>query len=223
MQSNDPSPTSSPSQGRRAIEGALTRDRGRLLGLLSKWQARPKDEALRDAFRYSCCCEHDCCGHTRSHQGRQGVDLPGLARHLAQNVGLLRAGSGGICSVDGRLAIIHRTRNLQRDEVQALEPLRIESWLQRDGVGTIGTRFGRRGLRGIAETVPVEVQAHHGVLDRCIQHHMARQGGWERRRGRRHLGGTVAATTSSQPQGGNGRQGEREGGTNLQCHGSSLE
>ena len=46
----DPSPTSSPSQGRRAIDGALTRDRGRLLGLLSKWQARPKDEAVRDAF-----------------------------------------------------------------------------------------------------------------------------------------------------------------------------
>ncbi|PJK09067.1 ATP-dependent RNA helicase HrpA [Lysobacteraceae bacterium NML95-0200] len=35
---------------RRAIDDALSRDRGRLLGLLSKWKARPKDGALRAAF-----------------------------------------------------------------------------------------------------------------------------------------------------------------------------
>ena len=37
-------------QARRAIDGALTRDRGRLLGLWSKWNAKPGDTALRDAF-----------------------------------------------------------------------------------------------------------------------------------------------------------------------------
>ncbi|HVQ34144.1 MAG TPA: DEAD/DEAH box helicase, partial [Lysobacter sp.] len=39
-----------PGQARQAIDGALSRDRGRLLGLWSKWNARPADDALRDAF-----------------------------------------------------------------------------------------------------------------------------------------------------------------------------
>ena len=37
-------------QAGRAIDGALTRDRGRLLGLLAKWRARPGDDAARAAF-----------------------------------------------------------------------------------------------------------------------------------------------------------------------------
>ena len=37
-------------QARRAIDGALTRDRGRLLGLWSKWNAKPGDAPLREAF-----------------------------------------------------------------------------------------------------------------------------------------------------------------------------
>ena len=40
----------SPQRARRAIDGALSRDRGRLLGLWSKWNAKPGDAALRDAF-----------------------------------------------------------------------------------------------------------------------------------------------------------------------------
>ena len=35
---------------RRAIDGALSRDRGRLNGLWSRWNAKPADAALRDAF-----------------------------------------------------------------------------------------------------------------------------------------------------------------------------
>ncbi|MGH8025678.1 MAG: ATP-dependent RNA helicase HrpA, partial [Pseudoxanthomonas sp.] len=35
---------------RRAIDGALTRDRGRLHGLWSRWQAKPADPAAREAF-----------------------------------------------------------------------------------------------------------------------------------------------------------------------------
>jgi ATP-dependent helicase HrpA len=40
----------SPQRARRAIDGARTRDRSRLLGLWSKWNAKPSDAALRDAF-----------------------------------------------------------------------------------------------------------------------------------------------------------------------------
>ena len=42
--------TASPGQARRAIDGASTRDRGRLLGLWAKWNAKPGDAALREAF-----------------------------------------------------------------------------------------------------------------------------------------------------------------------------
>ncbi|KGQ18722.1 ATP dependent RNA helicase [Lysobacter dokdonensis DS-58] len=38
------------SQGRRAIDGALSKDRGRLLGLWNRWNAKPGDESARDAF-----------------------------------------------------------------------------------------------------------------------------------------------------------------------------
>ncbi|BCT91611.1 ATP-dependent helicase [Lysobacter helvus] len=37
-------------RARNAIEGALSKDRGRLLGLWQRWNAKPEDEALRDAF-----------------------------------------------------------------------------------------------------------------------------------------------------------------------------
>ena len=37
-------------QARRAIDGACTRDRGRLLGLWSKWSGKPGDEGLKDRF-----------------------------------------------------------------------------------------------------------------------------------------------------------------------------
>ncbi len=39
-----------PAQARPAIDAARTRDRGRLLGLWAKWQARPADPAPRKAF-----------------------------------------------------------------------------------------------------------------------------------------------------------------------------
>src|SRR5687768_18583074 len=37
-------------QARRAIDGALSRDRGRLLGLWSRWNARPDDAPTQAAF-----------------------------------------------------------------------------------------------------------------------------------------------------------------------------
>ncbi|MBE2210662.1 MAG: ATP-dependent RNA helicase HrpA [Xanthomonadaceae bacterium] len=39
-----------PGAARRMIDAASTRDRGRLLGLWSKWKGKPDDAALRDAF-----------------------------------------------------------------------------------------------------------------------------------------------------------------------------
>lgn len=43
-------PITTLAQARRAIDAALTRDRGRLLGLLAKWKVKPNDPDLRDAF-----------------------------------------------------------------------------------------------------------------------------------------------------------------------------
>src|SRR5687767_4023017 len=37
-------------QARRAIDGALSRDRGRLQGLWSRWSGKPADTRARDAF-----------------------------------------------------------------------------------------------------------------------------------------------------------------------------
>ncbi|MBP3974896.1 ATP-dependent RNA helicase HrpA [Pseudoxanthomonas spadix] len=39
-----------PDAARRAIDGALSRDRGRLHGLWARWKARPDDEQLRERF-----------------------------------------------------------------------------------------------------------------------------------------------------------------------------
>ena len=43
-------PAQALSAARRAIDGALTRDRGRLHGLWSRWQARPADAGVRASF-----------------------------------------------------------------------------------------------------------------------------------------------------------------------------
>ncbi len=40
-------------QARRAIDGALSRDRGRLQGLWSRWNAKPADARMRDAFAHA--------------------------------------------------------------------------------------------------------------------------------------------------------------------------
>ncbi|MBP3984586.1 ATP-dependent RNA helicase HrpA [Pseudoxanthomonas helianthi] len=45
-----PAIETTPAAARRAIDGALSRDRGRLHGLWSRWQAKPGDAKARDAF-----------------------------------------------------------------------------------------------------------------------------------------------------------------------------
>lgn len=44
-------PRESPEAARQALDRALTRDRGRLHGLWSRWRSRPADEAARNAFQ----------------------------------------------------------------------------------------------------------------------------------------------------------------------------
>ncbi len=50
MESSDASASAASRQARRAIDGALTRDRGRLHGLWSRWQAAPEDIRRQAAF-----------------------------------------------------------------------------------------------------------------------------------------------------------------------------
>ncbi|MEE7566447.1 hypothetical protein HH297_08285, partial [Xanthomonas sp. Kuri4-3] len=38
------------SERRHAIDGAMSRDRGRLFGLWSRWQGKPGNPAAREAF-----------------------------------------------------------------------------------------------------------------------------------------------------------------------------
>ena len=50
MNSIDKNPMSRSRQHRAALDGAMSRDRGRLMGLLSRWQSRPGDSSLEQAF-----------------------------------------------------------------------------------------------------------------------------------------------------------------------------
>ncbi|MGV8923065.1 MAG: DUF3418 domain-containing protein, partial [Thermomonas sp.] len=50
MKPIEPDAKTASTQARHAIDGALSRDRGRLLGLWSKWKAKPDDATLGDAF-----------------------------------------------------------------------------------------------------------------------------------------------------------------------------
>ena len=50
MQATENNGKTASRQARRAIDGALSKDRGRLLALWSKWNAKPDDPALRVGF-----------------------------------------------------------------------------------------------------------------------------------------------------------------------------
>ncbi|WP_374382994.1 ATP-dependent RNA helicase HrpA [Thermomonas sp.] len=78
-------------QARRAIDGASTRDRGRLLGLWAKWNAKPGDTALRDAFantlQASLAARAARAGALPA--ARVDASLP-IAAHADELVGLIR-------------------------------------------------------------------------------------------------------------------------------------
>ena len=78
-------------QARRAIDGASTRDRGRLLGLWAKWNAKPGDTALRDAFAntlQASLAARDARAAALP-AARVDASLP-IAAHADELVGLIR-------------------------------------------------------------------------------------------------------------------------------------
>ena len=78
-------------QARRAIDGASTRDRGRLLGLWAKWNAKPGDTALRDAFAttlQASLAARDARAAALP-AARVDTSLP-IAAHADELVGLIR-------------------------------------------------------------------------------------------------------------------------------------
>ena len=80
------------SAARRAIDGALTRDRGRLHGLWSRWQSRPADPASRAAFEQALADSTTRRTIRADTAPRVTLDdtLP-IAREAEQIVALIRA------------------------------------------------------------------------------------------------------------------------------------
>jgi ATP-dependent helicase HrpA len=77
---------------RRAIDGALTRDRGRLHGLWSRWQARPADAASRTAFEQALA--ESVARRTARAESAPRVTLDDtlpIAREAEQIVAVIRA------------------------------------------------------------------------------------------------------------------------------------
>ncbi|WP_041500406.1 ATP-dependent RNA helicase HrpA, partial [Xanthomonas sacchari] len=76
---------------RAAIDGALTRDRGRLLGLWSRWQAAPGNAALETAFEQALQASQSRCAARAAQQPAITLDpqLP-IAREAERIVALIR-------------------------------------------------------------------------------------------------------------------------------------
>ena len=76
---------------RRAIDGALTRDRGRLHGLWSRWQARPADAGVRASFEQALAQSRARCEARAASTPALNLDdsLP-IAREAEQIVALIR-------------------------------------------------------------------------------------------------------------------------------------
>ena len=78
-------------QARRAIEAALTGDRGRLLGLLRQWHGKPADAALQAAFAHKLQASIDERERREARLPKATVnaDLP-IAAHADEIVALIR-------------------------------------------------------------------------------------------------------------------------------------
>ncbi|SEL66469.1 ATP-dependent helicase HrpA [Pseudoxanthomonas sp. GM95] len=81
----------SPDAARRAIDGALSRDRGRLHGLWSRWKAKPDDAQLRERFGQALQASVSACQARAVSLPRVTLDeaLP-IAREGDQIVELIR-------------------------------------------------------------------------------------------------------------------------------------
>ena len=82
----------SPQRARRAIDGALSRDRGRLLGLWAKWKEKSGDDARREAFASKLQASVAERERRAANLPRATVDetLP-IAAHADELVELIRA------------------------------------------------------------------------------------------------------------------------------------
>src|SRR5690554_6606911 len=91
MKPATPSSHTTPGQARRAIDGAMARDRGRLNGLWSKWNAEPASACARERFeqalRASVAEREDRAG--RLPQAQVDTSLP-IAAHAERLVELIR-------------------------------------------------------------------------------------------------------------------------------------
>ncbi|MBV2210194.1 MAG: ATP-dependent RNA helicase HrpA [Thermomonas sp.] len=86
-----PEALQTPRQAKTQINAALTRDRGRLLGLLAKWQAKPADAALQAAFAQKLAASSSERERRAAQLPKAQVaeDLP-IAAHAQDIVALIR-------------------------------------------------------------------------------------------------------------------------------------
>src|SRR5690606_36888752 len=91
MKPATPPSSDAPRRARRAIDGAMARDRGRLIGLWSKWNAEPASAGARERFeqalRASVAEREDRAG--RLPQAQVDTSLP-IAAHAERLVELIR-------------------------------------------------------------------------------------------------------------------------------------
>src|SRR5690554_2684499 len=91
MKSPDPPTSGAPRQARRAIDGAMARDRGRLIGLWSKWNAAPRQDGARERFEQALQASVAERGERAARLPRAEVEasLP-IAAHAERLVELIR-------------------------------------------------------------------------------------------------------------------------------------
>ena len=84
-------PAQALSAARRAIDEAMTRDRGRLHGLWSRWQAKPADAGVRGSFEQALAQSRARCEARAASTPALNLDdsLP-IAREAEQIVALIR-------------------------------------------------------------------------------------------------------------------------------------
>src|SRR5690606_5489674 len=92
MQSRHADATAALTQARQAIDAARTRDRGRLLGLWSRWKAAPAEASAREAFAAALQMSLQAREHAaaRLPTATVAAGLP-IAAHAERIVGLLRS------------------------------------------------------------------------------------------------------------------------------------
>ncbi len=142
-----------PGQARHAIEHVLTRDRGRLLGLWSRWKAKPVDPIARDAFLRALQSSTDARDARAQMLPQATVDpnLP-IAASADRIIGLIRAHQ--VVVIAGETGS-GKTTQLPKLCMAA----------GRGAAGTIGCTQPRRiAARAVARRVAEEMQVEVGGL-----------------------------------------------------------